>query len=88
MTLVYFDDLKDTKKTVLEMTEVDVKSLSLENAKFLQNQLKLYYLKSAENDDKWRIMNSFVQTPENFKYMDLIKQLEVDGLVDKENAKN
>jgi ATP synthase F1 complex assembly factor 1 len=84
MTLVYFDDLKEKKNIILEMSEIDVKSISVDDAKFLHNQLNLYYLKSNENDDKWKIMETFVKKPENFKHMDLIRQLETDNLVDSE----
>ena len=57
MNVIYFDDLVESKKVIFEMTEVDHNNLKLEEANFLLNQMKLYYLKSKENDDKYKLIN-------------------------------
>ena len=62
------------------MGESDVKVCPLSDARFLYNQLVLYYLKSSENDDKFKLLQTFVKTPDKFKHMDIIKQLEIDNL--------
>ena len=80
MTIVYFDELKESKKILLEMGEMDNNSLKLEEAKFLLNQMKLYYLQSKSDDEKQNLLTCFNKTPDQFKHMDLIKQVEKDGL--------
>lgn len=80
MTAIYFDDLKETKKIVLEMVEVDTKQLKMEEAKLLMHLMKSYYLKSVENDEKFDLMSKFTNKPAEFKHMDLVKQLEGDNL--------
>ena len=80
MSIIYFDELADTKEIYLEMGEIDGTVLKIEEAKFLLNQMKLYYLKANEHDDKFQIMQTFHLTPNKFKHMDLIKQVEKDKL--------
>lgn len=80
MNVIYFDDLVESKKVIFEMTEVDHNNLKLEEANFLLNQMKLYYLKSKENDDKYKLINCFNKMPNDFKHMDIVKQIELDNL--------
>jgi hypothetical protein len=80
MSIVYFDELAESKKIYLEMGEVDATCLKYDEAKFLLNQMKLYYLKATENDEKFKLIEVFHQNPAKFKHMDLIKQLEKDNL--------
>ena len=81
MTIVYFDELKESKKILLEMGEMDNNNiLKLEEAKFLLNQMKLYYLHSKSDDEKQNLLACFNKTPDQFKHMDLIKQVEKDNL--------
>ena len=62
------------------MVEANEQICPLSDAKFLYNQLLLYYLKSSENDEKSKLLEVFIKTPERFKHMDIIKQLENDNL--------
>ena len=80
MSILYFDELVESKKIHLEMGEIDDTCLKLEEAKFLLNQMKLYYLKANENDEKFKLMETFHLTPSSFKHMGLIKQVEKDNL--------
>ena len=83
MTVVYFDELAESKKCVLEMVEYDTKSLKKEEAKFLLNQVKLYYSNADENyekSNKYKILSCFNRTPASFKHMDLIDELKSDNL--------
>jgi hypothetical protein len=80
MTLIFFKELLESKSICLVMGEADDKICSLSDAKFLYNQLILYYLKSNETEEKFRILQTFVKTPDKFKHMDLIKELEIDSL--------
>ena len=82
MTLVYFDDLLETKKVALEMSEIDANHLKTHEAKFLIKVMKSYYLESNEDetDEKFALLKIFNQAPHNFKHMDLIDQLKKDKL--------
>lgn len=80
MTAIYFDDLVDSKKVIFEMVEIDNKNMKLEEAGFLMHQLKNYYLKAEDSDDKVNLLSCFSAKPAEFKHMDLIKQLEKDNL--------
>jgi ATP synthase F1 complex assembly factor 1 len=80
MTIIYFDDLAKTKNVVLEMAEIDATNLKPEEAKFLVHQMKSYYLNSNESDDKYNLLNTFMNAPGQFKHTDLVKQVEKDNL--------
>jgi hypothetical protein len=56
MTIIYFDELKESKKILLEMGEMDNNIVKLEEAKFLLNQMKLYYLHSQNDDEKQNLL--------------------------------
>ena len=70
----------ESKKIALELAEVDMNVIKLEEAKFLVHLLKMYYLQSDEDDEKYKILYGFHKTPDQFKHMDLIKQLDNDKL--------
>jgi len=78
LTLTYFDELIESKQIALEMAEFDTQHLKLDEAKQLINQMKLYYLHANETDEKYALLECFSKTPNQFKHMDLIKQLEKD----------
>lgn len=80
MSAIYYDDLKESKKIVLEMVEVDTKSLKMEEAKLLMHLMKLFYLKSEQNDEKYNLMDIFTNKPNDFRHMDIIKQFEKENL--------
>lgn len=54
--------------------EYDTNILTPQEAQCLANQLKLYY--SQCNPRKMEILETFTKTPEKFKHMDVIKELE------------
>lgn len=54
--------------------EYDTKVLTAQEAQCLANQLQLYYLQN--NPRKQEILETFTKTPERFKHMDVIKELE------------
>lgn len=80
--LTYFDELAESKQIVLEMGEVDTQHLKLEEARALVQQMKSYYLHAKEdlNDEKYALLSCFTKKPNEFKHMDIIKQLEKDNL--------
>lgn len=54
--------------------EYDVNVLTAQEAQCLANQLQLYYAQSIPR--KVEILETFTKTPEKFKHMDVIKELE------------
>jgi hypothetical protein len=80
MTVVYFDELAQSKKIVLEMGELDANHLKIEEAKFLVFLFKSYYLNSKESDEKFKLLSMFTSNPAEFKHIDLIKQIQSDNL--------
>ena len=87
LTLTYFDELISSKQVVLEMGEFDAQHLKLEEAKQLIHQMKLYYLHTNETDEKYALLNCFTKKPDQFKHMDLIKQLEKDLNINSDASK-
>lgn len=80
MTTVYFDELLDSKKISLEMSEVDQRHLNVSEARFLIHVMKQYYVDSVEGDRKHEIMRTFNKDPNAFRHMDLIDELKADEL--------
>ena len=83
MSAIYFDDLIDSKQCALEMVEMDANSLKKEEAMFLMDQLRRYYLLSNfddEQDSKFKLIHCFNKTPANFKHMTIIDELKKDGV--------
>lgn len=54
--------------------EFDTKVLTSQEAQCLANQLQLYYTQNEPR--KMAILEVFTKTPEQFKHMDVIKELE------------
>jgi ATP synthase mitochondrial F1 complex assembly factor 1 len=73
LNIVHYTEFKD-KGIVLMRGEYDTKVLTAQEAQFLANQLKLYYVVCDER--KAEILDTFTKSPENFKHMDVIKELE------------
>lgn len=55
--------------------EYDVNVINAQEAQCLVNQLQLYYSQS-NNQTKLDLLKKFTTTPDNFKHMDVIKELE------------
>lgn len=54
--------------------EYDVNVINAQEAQCLANQLQLYY--SQNNQSKLNLLEKFTHEPDNFKHMDVIKELE------------
>jgi ATP synthase mitochondrial F1 complex assembly factor 1 len=54
--------------------EYDTKILTAQEAQCLANQLQLYYVVSDER--KTEILETFTKSPDKFKHMDVIRELE------------
>lgn len=80
MTIVYFDELLDSKNVSLEMTEVDSNNLKPEEAKFLIHLMRSYYIYAKEDDEKFSLMKRFTNEPDKFDHMDTIEILKNDKM--------
>lgn len=74
LTLTHYDEFKDSKDIVLMRGEYDTNIIDAKEAQCLVNQLQMYYIQ--EQPEKKQLMEIFSKTPDDFKHMDLIKQLE------------
>lgn len=73
LNIVHYTEFKD-QGVVLMRGEYDVNVLTAQEAQCLANQLQLYY--TQNNPRKLEILETFTKKPENFKHMDVIKELE------------
>lgn len=74
LTMVHYTELKDSKGVVLMRGEFDKKSISVQEAQCLANELQLYY--STDDPKRLQLLETFTSKPDAFKHMDLIAQLE------------
>ncbi|KAI8508934.1 ATP synthase mitochondrial F1 complex assembly factor 1 [Branchiostoma belcheri] len=75
--MVHYPDLADNKGIVLMRAEVDTKILTTVEAKFLVDQMTMYY--TARSDQRFSIVRNFTVKPTEFDHMVLIKELESIG---------
>lgn len=73
LNIIHYTEFKD-KGIVLMRGEFDTKVLNAQEAQCLANQLKMYY--TEDNPEKLQLLETFTKTPEKFKHMDVIKELE------------
>ncbi|XP_034488539.1 ATP synthase mitochondrial F1 complex assembly factor 1 [Drosophila innubila] len=73
LTLVHYTEMQD-KGIVLMRGEYDSKVLTAQEAQCLANELQMFYYKTDEN--KLKLLETFTKSPDEFKHMDLIKEVE------------
>ncbi|XP_011193221.1 ATP synthase mitochondrial F1 complex assembly factor 1 [Zeugodacus cucurbitae] len=73
LTIVHYTETKD-KGVVLMRGEYDSKVLTGQEAQCLANELQMFYCKSEES--KLKLLETFNRKPNEFKHMDLIKEVE------------
>lgn len=74
LTMVHYTEFKDDKGIVLMRGEFDSKTINVQEAQCLANELQLYYC--TENPKRLQLLETFTRKPDQFKHMDLIAQLE------------
>jgi ATP synthase F1 complex assembly factor 1 len=74
LTITHYTELKDSKKIVLMRGEYDKNVIDLKEAQCLANELLLYYVRPSE--EKLALLEKFTRRPDEFKHMELIKELE------------
>lgn len=72
--MIHYTDLKDSKGIVLMKGEYDKNVIDAKEAQCLANQLQLYY--TQDDPNKIRLLEIFTNKPDEFKHMDLIKEIE------------
>ncbi|XP_030573890.1 ATP synthase mitochondrial F1 complex assembly factor 1 [Drosophila novamexicana] len=73
LTLVHYTEMQD-KGIILMRGEYDTKVLTAQEAQCLANELQMFYYKTDEN--KLKLLGTFTKRPDEFKHMDLIKEVE------------
>ncbi|KAG5671732.1 hypothetical protein PVAND_001912 [Polypedilum vanderplanki] len=73
LNIVHYIEFKD-KGIVLMRGEYDTKVINVQEAQCLANQLQMYY--TQNNEKKLELLETFTKSPEKFKHMDVIKELE------------
>ncbi|XP_030370048.1 ATP synthase mitochondrial F1 complex assembly factor 1 [Scaptodrosophila lebanonensis] len=73
LTLVHYTEVED-KGIVLMRGEYDTKVLTAQEAQCLANELQMFYYKTDES--KLKLLETFTKRPDEFKHMDLIKEVE------------
>lgn len=74
LTITHYDEFKDSKEIVLMRGEYDKNVIDAREAQCLANQLQMYYIQ--DEPEKRKLLETFTQKPDEFKHMDLIKQIE------------
>ncbi|CAH1963087.1 unnamed protein product [Acanthoscelides obtectus] len=74
LTIIHYDEFKDDKNIVLMRGEYDKNVLDAKEAQCLANQLQMYYVQA--DPEKIQLLETFTKKPDEFKHMDLIKQIE------------
>lgn len=74
LNIVHYTELSDKLGIVLMRGEYDTNVINAQEAQCLANQLQLYY--AQQNQTKLDLLNKFTKTPDSFKHMDVIKELE------------
>ncbi|VEN55949.1 unnamed protein product [Callosobruchus maculatus] len=74
LTIIHYDEFMKDKNIVLMRGEYDKNVLNAKEAQCLANQLQMYYVQA--DPEKIQLLETFTKKPDEFKHMDLIKQIE------------
>ncbi|XP_031333369.1 ATP synthase mitochondrial F1 complex assembly factor 1-like isoform X1 [Photinus pyralis] len=74
LKITHYPEFKDTKGIVLMKGEFQNNVINSQEAQCLANQLQMYY--SQKDANKLKLLEQFTSKPDQFKHMDLIKQIE------------
>ncbi|CAG0916556.1 unnamed protein product [Notodromas monacha] len=74
LSLSFFPDFRDEHGIVLMRGEYDKNVLSAIEARCLVNQIQLYY--DGKDSKKYQLLQRFTKSPNEFKHMDLVSELE------------
>ena len=75
LTLYHYTDLMDEGKDIVLMEgRYDSNVLTTQEAQCLANQVEMYYCNPSP--EKRKLLETFTKTPDQFKHVDLVAQLE------------
>lgn len=74
LTIKHYTEFMEDKGIILMKGEFDSKVINSKEALCLANQLQLYYFQNDESKNK--LLEVFSKKPDEFKHMDLIKEIE------------
>lgn len=79
LCMTFYTELQDSKNIVLMTSELDTTGLNVMEAQCLAQLQKLFY--ATPSDERLALMHCFNKTPDSFKYMDLVKEVEDSNMV-------
>lgn len=74
LTMIHYTELLDSKGIVLMRGEFDTKSINVNEAQCLANELQMYY--ASDHPQRLKLLRTFTEKPDEFKHMDLVAHLE------------
>ena len=86
MNLTHYTELKDEKDIVLMLGEVDTDQLNILEAQCLAQQVQMFY--ATADEERFYLVYTFNKDPNNFKYMDVIKEVEASRLIESLHIKS
>lgn len=75
MNISHYTEFNEKHGIVLMRGEYDENVINAQEAQCLVNQLQLYY-SQCNNQTKLDLLKKFTSSPDDFKHMDIIKELE------------
>ncbi|XP_030061774.1 ATP synthase mitochondrial F1 complex assembly factor 1 [Microcaecilia unicolor] len=78
LVLYHYRELQEEKGIVLMTAEVDSRFLNVLEAQCLANQVQLFY--ATHRPETYRLVEMFNHSPDEFKYMMVISEMEQSGL--------
>lgn len=79
LCLTYYNDFEESKGIVLMASELDLDSLNVLEAQCLAQLQQLFYASGIK--EKENLVRLFNKTPELFKYMDVVKEVESSNII-------
>lgn len=72
--MVHYTEFSEKMGVVLMRAEVDTNVINVQEAQCLANQLQLYYAQNTKT--KLDLLERFTKSPDSFKHMDVINELQ------------
>lgn len=75
LNIVHYTELSENLGIILMRGEYDINVINAQEAQCLVNQMQLYY-SQTNNQSKLDLLKQFTHSPDDFKHMNTIKELE------------
>ena len=80
LNIAHYTELKEEKDIVLMLGEFDENRMNVLEAQCLAQQVQMFYATSDE--ERFNLVHVFNVSPDKFKYMDVIKEVEASQLIE------